>query len=100
MAFWEITIFGTISCRDEDDDITVFDEQSFVFIREAPDLIAAMMMVQPQIDAMNEIFRNKPRKAFLNEHDEFKIIGIIETNLIDFSDEWINNYVNLGIVQL
>ena len=81
-------------------------EEEYVFIFPGVDFISVMMSVQQKLDQLNEAKRKSFsdglkrgwRKSWFEDGDEFKIVGIAETDLIQFSDAWIKDYVESGIV--
>ena len=58
MPIFEVTISGAITTRDEDDELVCFEEQ-YTFVKQARDLITAMMAVQQKLDVLNEAIKEK-----------------------------------------
>lgn len=99
MPIFEVRIRGRISTKDDDGDNAIFEEE-YVFIQFARDFVGAMMAVQPKLDRLNEALRTRvtPRPSCILEGDEFQIVGLAETELIQFTDKWIEKYLEHGQV--
>ncbi len=99
MPIFEVTIRGRISAKDDDGEDCCFEE-SYCFIQAARDFVGAMMAVQPKLDRMNNAIRARvtARPSFVLEGDEFQIVGLAETELIQFTDKWIDKYLDHGVV--
>lgn len=99
MPLFEVTISGAITTRDEDDELVCFEEQ-YTFVKQARDLITAMMAVQQKLDVLNEAIKKRetPRKSWFADGDEFSVTGIVQTDMIQFNDRWIKEYLEFGVV--
>lgn len=99
MPIFEVRIRGRISAKDDDGEDAIFEEE-YVFTQVARDFVGAMMAVQPKLDCLNEALRTRvtPRPSCILEGDEFQIVGLAETELIQFTDKWIDQYLNHGVV--
>jgi hypothetical protein len=102
MAIYEVTIEGSTIAFEENEEgepFPVLSEESFTFTKEGRDLIATMMAVQGDLDAMNIALKAKYPEHYRDGIDwEFKIVGVVKTCLIHFNKTWIKEYVEDGVL--
>ena len=102
MALWEVTIQGSSVCFIEGEDgepVKCLEEDYHRFVKEGPDLIATMMVVQSKLDVLNEKLKPQHPEMYKDNIDwEYKIVGIVKTDMIQFNDRWIEEFVGQGVI--